>query len=216
VAGLGGGRWRRRLARLKQAGADAIFAHNASMPLEVPIRTRRLIAREFGPGDFDAVHAYGSDPLVTRFMFFGPRTPDETRAYLARMIATQDRQPRTTWELALIQAADGRLIGGCDLTLEQPDEADLGFILARDVWGRGYASEIALALVRAGFEQLGVRRIFATCDVANHASARVLEHAGLRREARLERHTFAKDTWWTSWLYALRRDDWPGGRPDRS
>jgi len=48
--------------------------------------------------------------------------------------------------------------------------------------GLGYATEAARGLVRAGFEQLGVARIFATCDVANRASARVLEKAGLRRD----------------------------------
>jgi len=47
----------------------------ASPPmLDLPLRTRRLIAREFVPSDFDAIHAYASDPEVTRFMFYGPRT----------------------------------------------------------------------------------------------------------------------------------------------
>jgi len=112
----------------------------------------------------------------------------------------------------VIDLADERVVGACDLTFEQPYEADLGFIFAREVWGRGYATEIARALVQAGFEQLGVPRIVATCDVANHASARVLEHAGLRREARLDNHKFAKNVWWTSFLYALRREEWLAGR----
>ena len=77
-----------------------------------------------------------------------------------------------------------------------------------DAWGLGYATEGACALVRAGFDQLGVARIFATCDVANRASARVLEKAGLRREATLNRHKHAKDRWWTSFLYAVRRAEW--------
>jgi ribosomal-protein-alanine N-acetyltransferase len=180
--------------------------------LDLPLRTRRLIARDFDRSDFDAIHAYASDPEVTRFMFYGPRTPAESGEYLDRMLAAQRHRPRTIWELAVIDAADNRLVGACDLTLEQPREADLGFIFARDVWGRGYASEIARALVKAGFEQLGVERIFATCDVANHASARVLEHAGLRREARLDNHKLAKNAWWTSFLYSLRREDWLAGR----
>jgi RimJ/RimL family protein N-acetyltransferase len=60
-------------------------------------------------------------------------------------------------------------------------------------------------MVRAGFEQLGVTRIVATCDVSNAASAHVLEKAGLRRETTLEDHRFAKGVWWTSFLYATRR-----------
>ena len=176
--------------------------------LQLPIRTARLTLRDFVPSDFAAVHAYASDPAVTRYMFFGPRTEAETGEYLDRMLRAQHETPRMIWELAAVRSEDGRLVGGCDLTLEQPHEADLGFIFAREAWGAGYATEAARALVGAGFEQLGVARIVATCDVDNHASARVLEHAGLRREATLERHKEAKGRWWTSFLYAIRREEW--------
>jgi RimJ/RimL family protein N-acetyltransferase len=81
-------------------------------------------------------------------------------------------------------------------------------MLAREAWGHGYATETARALVRAAFDQLSASRVYATCDVANRASARVLEKAGLRREAMLERHVFAKGVWWTSFLYAIARVDW--------
>jgi RimJ/RimL family protein N-acetyltransferase len=164
--------------------------------------------RDFVAADVDAVHAYASNADVTRFMFYGPRTEDETRSYLARVIASQSATPRTVWELAIVRHADDRLIGACDLTFERPGEADLGFILGREVWGQGYATEAARALVRAAFEQLGASRVFATCDMANHASARVLEKAGLRRETALERHIFAKGVWWTSWLYSIALGQW--------
>jgi len=141
-------------------------------------------------------------------MFYGPRTLADTRAYLDRMIASQREVPRMVWELGVLQVSDGRLVGACDLTMEGPKEADLGFILSRDVWGLGYATEVARAMVREGFQQLGLSRIVATCDVLNGASARVLEKAGLRREATLEQHQYAKGTWWTSFLYAVRREQW--------
>src|SRR5262249_58245032 len=94
------------------------------------------------------------------------------------MIDAQRRRPRMIWELAVVLAGDQRLIGACDLTLGQPHEADLGFIVARDVWGRGYASEIARELVGAAFDQLGVDRVFATCDVESDASARCASAPG--------------------------------------
>jgi RimJ/RimL family protein N-acetyltransferase len=174
----------------------------------LPIRTARLRLRDFVQGDFDAVHAYASDADVTRFMFYGPRSEVETRAYLDRVIAAQTTKPRMLWELAIVREADDRLIGACDLTFDHPGEADLGFILGRDAWGFGYATEAARTLVRTAFDQLGASRVFATCDVANHASAHVLEKAGLRREATLEHHTFAKGLWWTSYLYAITLEQW--------
>lgn len=141
-------------------------------------------------------------------MFYGPRTEAETRAYLERVLAAQKKTPRTLWELAIVREAGDQLIGACDLTFDRPGDADLGFILARDAWGYGYATEAARTLVRTAFEQLGASRVFATCDVANHASARVLEKAGLHREATLEHHMFAKGIWWTSFLYAITLEQW--------
>ena len=52
------------------------------------------------------------------------------------MIEGQKERPRLIWELAVIQNADGRLIGACDLTCENPHEGDLGFIFSKDVLGK--------------------------------------------------------------------------------
>ena len=141
-------------------------------------------------------------------MFYAARTIADTHAYLDRMLASQREDPRVIWELGAVVTADDRLVGACDLTLENAQQADLGFIFSQDVWGMGYATEAARTLVRAGFEQLGLNRIFSTCDVANGASARVLEKAGLQREATLEQHKYARGRWWTSFLYSVRRENW--------
>jgi ribosomal-protein-alanine N-acetyltransferase len=178
--------------------------------LSLPLRTARLTLRELVPNDFEAIHAYASDPKVTRFMFYGPRIVAETHAYLEHILARQREAPRLIWELGAVVTAEGRLVGACDLTLESGQAADLGFIFARDVWDTSYAMEAAQALVSAGFQQLGLVRIFAMCDVLNHPSARVLEKAGLRREAILENHKYAKGRWWTSFLYSVRRAEWSG------
>ena len=112
----------------------------------------------------------------------------------------------------MIVTSVNRLVGACDLTCENEHEGDLGFIFAKDVWGAGYATEAARAMVRAGFEELGLTRIFATCDVANGASARVLEKAGLTRAATLHRHKYALGRWWTSYLCERLRDSGPAPR----
>jgi ribosomal-protein-alanine N-acetyltransferase len=68
----------------------------------LPLRTPRLTLRDFVPDDFDAIHGYASDPDVTRFMFHGVRSEADTRDYLDRMIASQQQNPRLTWELAVV------------------------------------------------------------------------------------------------------------------
>lgn len=182
--------------------------HQLNVSLSLPLRTARLTLRDFVPNDFDAIYAYASNPDVTRYMFYGPHTVADTHAYLERMIASQREEPRLVWELGAVVTAGDRVVGACDLTLENAQEADMGFIFAQDVWGMGYATEAARTLVRAGFEQLGLDRVFSTCDVANGASARVLEKAGLHRKATLEQHKYARGQWWTSFLYEVRREHW--------
>ncbi|MDG2335201.1 MAG: GNAT family protein [Myxococcota bacterium] len=178
------------------------------MCLHLPIRTRRLELRDFRQDDIGAIHAYRSDLHVTRFMFFGPDTIEETRAYMSTVFEAKSAEPRRVWELAVVQASNARVIGGCDLTFEGTDQADLGYILSRGAWSRGYATEIARTLLQRGFLDLGLRRVFATCDRENNASRRVLIKAGLRFESVINRHRYAKNRWWDSELYAITRDDW--------
>jgi RimJ/RimL family protein N-acetyltransferase/ubiquinone/menaquinone biosynthesis C-methylase UbiE len=178
------------------------------MPITLPIETERQILRDFVAEDFDALHAITSDPEVMRFMFHGARTAERQRAMLDEVIVSQREAPRRRYELAVVRRADGRLLGSVDLTPDEPGVADLGYLLGREAWGQGYATEAARTMVAAGFDQLGLHRIFATCDVNHTASARVLEKAGLRRDGVLRGHTFASGRWWDSYLYAVLEDEW--------
>ena len=176
--------------------------------LALPLVTARLVLRDFRADDRDAIHAYASDPEVTRYMFYGPRTVSETHWHLGQLLATQIATPRMTWELALVPQGQDRPIGACDLTLENEREGDLGYILGRESWGHGFATEVAMALVEAGFEQLGLTRIFAICDVNHAASAHVLEKAGLTRTGVLKRYREAKGRWRDMYRYEILGGDW--------
>ena len=105
--------------------------------LVLPLRTSRLVLRDFRADDRDAVYAYAADPEVTRYMFYGPRTKAATEHYLSHLLATQTEIPRMTWELAIVLQGQDRPIGACDLTLENEREGDLGYILARETGGTG-------------------------------------------------------------------------------
>lgn len=176
--------------------------------LKVPLRTARLNLREFVDSDFDAVHAYSSDPRVTKFLFFGPRDEDGTADYLEGLLASQQDLPRTRFELAVEESASGRVIGACDLSLIERNVVDLGYMLGLADWGKGYATEIALALVDAAFFDLRADRIISTVDVNNTASIRVLEKIGMRWEAVFRKHRRAKNRWWDCHLFVLPREVW--------
>ncbi len=176
----------------------------------LPLKTPRLILREFREDDFDAVHAYGSDPKVSRYMAWGPNTLEDTRAFLDRRLAAQQEWPRPAVAAAVEIAESGRLIGAVELRVKDPANlcASFGWTLNRDVWGQGYAPEAARALLRQGFEQMGLHRIFATCDVRNRKSWRALEKLGLRREALFRKDLRVKRRWRNTHLYAILAEEW--------
>jgi ribosomal-protein-alanine N-acetyltransferase len=93
----------------------------------------------------------------------------------------QDEAPRTRFQLAIETRAEHRLIGNCGVRLAAPGArvADIGYELAPDEWGHGYATEAARAIVAFGFDTLGLHRIAASCVADNAASAHVLEKLGL-------------------------------------
>jgi RimJ/RimL family protein N-acetyltransferase len=176
--------------------------------LVLPIVTPRLQLRDFVTADFDAVYAYSSDPRVTKFLLFGPRDEESTAEYLDGLLASQVEVPRTRFELAVQETGSGRVIGACDLSLIERNVVDLGYMLGLADWGKGYATEIARALVEAAFEGLRADRIISTVDVNNRASIRVLEKIGMRWEAVFRKHRRAKNRWWDCHLFVLPREVW--------
>ncbi len=176
--------------------------------LRLPIRTERLELREFSGLDANGIFEFSSDPRVTRYLFFGPRDRDGAADYLEGLLESQRESPRTRFELGVEERQSGVLIGACDLSLIERNVADLGYMLGAAYWGKGYATEIALALIDAAFFDLRADRIISTVDVNNHASIHVLEKIGMRWEAVFRKHRRAKNRWWDCHLYALPREVW--------
>src|SRR5579859_1304885 len=147
--------------------------------------TERLLLREFADTDFDALREIDGDPEILRYRTRTEITPAETRAFLVQAQSEAADQPRQRYALAVVLRAGGRLVGQCGLTIINSayDEAFMWYSVSRREWGQGYATEAAARLLRFGFEDAGLRRIFAECHPDNLASARVMEKIGLRRES---------------------------------
>jgi ribosomal-protein-alanine N-acetyltransferase len=147
--------------------------------------SERLLLREFDEADFDALREIDSDPEILRYRSRQEITPAATREFLIQAQAQAAEQPRQQYALAVALREDERLVGQCGLTVVSAryDEAFLWYSINRRDWGQGFATEAAARLLRYGFEEAGLRRIFAECHPDNLASARVLEKIGMRREA---------------------------------
>jgi RimJ/RimL family protein N-acetyltransferase len=152
----------------------------------LPLRTSRLVLRDFVLDDLPVVHAYSTDEEVIRFMAWGPRTLAESRAHLDRLLAAQTASPRVVYELAIARSDAGEVIGACRLSATGEGEADLGYLLAREAWGHGYATEACRSLLDFGFGPLRLSRVVATCAVKNVASVRVMQRLGMVRARRLD------------------------------
>lgn len=178
--------------------------------IPVELETADLRLRELAPDDVAAMHAYDADPAVCRFQPWGPNDLEATRAYLAGCLADAAATPRRRYELALVRKADGALIGNAGLRLLADDEAELGYTLRRDAWGRGLGTQAARALVQFAFGRLEVRRVRALCDAENAASLRVLEKVGLRRTVAIPE--YRRESWRTTVLLVAEREHPPGDR----
>ncbi|MBN1171809.1 MAG: GNAT family N-acetyltransferase [Micromonosporaceae bacterium] len=172
------------------------------------IHTPRLLLRDCRIEDYASVHAFTSDPEVTRHTAWGPNTPEDTTAFLSAAIADARRRPRIRFSLAMVEIDADVLIGLIELRniCERTRRADLGYVLSPAWRGRGYASEAATALLRFGFD-LGLRKIVATCDPCNTAAADVLERIGMTREGYLRDHVQVRGQWRDRLLYAALSTD---------
>lgn len=191
------------------AATSAIAGSVHATPSPFELETRRLRLRDYVPSDLEAVHVFASDPAVVEHLPFGPNDLADTDAFLGRAMASARASPRRTYEVALTDRETHELIGGIRLGIQSDvhRDASLGYILRRDLWGRGLVTEAAAALVNLGFARLGLHRIWATCSVENVASRRVLEKIGMHREAHLRDHLWVKGRWRDSYLYAFLESD---------
>ena len=154
--------------------------------MDIILETEGLVIRRWTPEDAEAAFAIYGDPEVTRHLGGeGPETSvEQTRAMLERVIAREARMPGFGF-WAVAEKATGRLVGGALLQgVDETPEIEVGYHLGRGDWGKGYATEMARALVRYGFETMGLDRIIGLVFPENHASRRVLEKAGLVYEGR--------------------------------
>ena len=178
---------------------------------EYPIRTERLLLRPYAHSDVDALYAYQRLPEVHRYLYSEPRTRAEVEALVAEragVAVPTETAPAITLVADLAQT--GELVGDCVLfwRSKEHEQGEVGYVLNPAYRGRGLATEAVEALLRLGFEELGLHRVAARCDARNTASARVMERAGMRREAHLVQSQFIKNEWTDELIYAILRTEW--------
>lgn len=177
-----------------------------------PVHTKRLSIRPATEDDLDATWRYRRMPEVNRFLTTAPTD----REQYAGHFLDAERLAKT-----LVVEREGEVIGDLMLAFEDPwaqtevadqvagTQAELGWALAPEHVGQGYAAEAVRELMRICFEDLGLRRVVANCFADNTGSWRLMERLGMRREVHTISESLHRSGEWMDGLgYAMLAVEW--------
>ena len=180
------------------------------------LTTERLILRPFTTDDVDAVQTWAGNPENVRYMSWGPNTLKQTRGFLDSVIKRAGNEPRHEWDFAVVLRDTGAVIGSVGIYVDGSGAmGQIGWILHLDHHKKGYGTELAAELIRFGFEELKLHRIYAPCVAVNYGSYRVMERNGMRREATFVKAFLARvdKEWVDTAVYAILAEEWFAAHP---
>jgi RimJ/RimL family protein N-acetyltransferase len=151
------------------------------------LTTARLALRRYEQSDLDSCVALFTDPDCMTYVGDGVVSPEVATRVFSTCFKIYEEGRFAIWGVFDIQT--GAYIGHAELKpRKEPDEVEIVYILKKERWGQGYATEIARLIVDHGFTRYGLPRVFATVDYENLPSHHVLEKVGMRfvREERDE------------------------------
>ncbi len=171
------------------------------------LRTERLLLRPFSLSDIDAVLEYASDPEWATY-YLRPYDRGQAEYVVAHAV-------QTCWDKGATFAVvyDGRVVGLVSLRVDPGDEdkkAELGYDIAREMWGQGLATEAAAAVCDWAFREYGLAKVYTLADARNGRSLRVMEKLGMRREAVYRSDEVERGERVDGVSYAVLRSEWRG------
>ena len=176
------------------------------------LETPRLILRRLQLEDAPDVFAYASDPEVARYTTWSAhRSLEDSLEFVRAQLRAYEEGQVAPW--AMVDRQSGRVIGTAGFVAWAPvhARAEIGYAMGRAYWGRGLMTEAVRAILRFGFEHMGLNRIEGRCMPENPASARVMEKAGMRYEGLLREQMYIKGRFIDLKVYAMLRREWEAG-----
>lgn len=142
------------------------------------IITDRLTLRPVSLGDLEQVYQFcGDKEAITQMVYLPSDSMEETKETILRAMEEWQKETPEFHEFAVLLGV--QTIGLVTVYfLEQPDTAELGWVLHKDYQGKGYATEAARAVMEYAMKELGFSHLIALCDKRNAASYHVMERLG--------------------------------------
>ena len=183
-----------------------LFGYFKYLPV---LETERLILRKMTLGDAEAMFSYSCDPEVARHVLWSAYSDiSEARNYLRYVLRSYRQDKPTSWAMELKET--GRMIGTCGFMWvnEEHRSAEVGYSMSREYWNRGLMTEALSAVLKEGFENMGLHRIEAQHEVDNPASGRVMEKCGMRCEGTLRGRLYNKGRYVDVNLWAILLEEY--------
>ena len=188
------------------------------------LATDRLTLRPFAADEADLLIELDSDPAVMRFLSGGePTEPELVRELVLPSVLAGYEQWAGRFGLFAAQEKDsGAFVGWFCLRPERDgplDEVELGYRLRQDAWGKGYATEVAAALVDKAFSELDVRVVWGATMSRNLASQHVMEKVAMTVTQTLETPEdmlAVEDSELGGFRYEITREQWAARGQDGS
>lgn len=171
------------------------------------LTTSRLLLKPISPDDAEAVFAYRSDSQVAKYQSFYPVSAEDTRAFIIQN--TQAFNTEDTWFQMGIYSQD-QVIGDVGIHFIGPinSQCEIGYTLALNQQGNGYAIEAVTAVVDYLFGTLKKHRIAASLDPRNTASEKLLQRMGFRREGCFLKSYYNQGVWEDDLVYGMLEEEW--------
>ena len=177
------------------------------MQMPEQLETERLVLRKPRMDDARAIfEGWTQDREVTRYLTWRPHERiEQTQEFVQGCIRAWEGETRFPYVITL--KGTGEVIGIIDPRIEGP-KVGIGYGSARAYWGKGYVTEATCAVIQWAFQQPSIYRVYATTDVENIASRRVMEKVGMQCEGILRKyilHPNISDIPRDSYLYAITK-----------
>jgi RimJ/RimL family protein N-acetyltransferase len=181
------------------------------------LRSPRLILRRLQRDDLLALLQYRSLPAVARYQSWESFGAEEAARLIDSQSGLEPNVPGTWFQLAIVAAATGVMVGDCGLHCREDDprQMQIGITLAPAHQGVGYATEALSLVLDYVFVRLHKHRVTAITDAENEAAALLLSRMGFRQEGHYVENVWFKGKWGSEFSFAILRREWEKGRISR-
>ena len=178
------------------------------------LSSSHLILRRLRESDLSSFCCYRSDPRIARYQDWASFSEEEGLRFFDGQADLHPDVPGTWFQMAIERVGAGALIGdlGLHTLSDRPGQAEIGFTLASEHQGKGYATEAVACVLDYLFVQLGKHRVIAVTDARNAPAARVLARVGMRREGHFIENIWFKGEWADEYQYAMLEREWRARR----